>query len=224
VIFLAALLLSCAGGTGTTPAVSSRGVPQKTADGLELARSTKRSVLWVKPDHHLGRYDAVIVQVAGFAYAEGQARLDAGEEAEVVRMLKEALAGITRDGPVGLVTAPGPCVVVVNVGLRDLRLHTAGASASGSSSSYVSSFGSATLVVEFRDSTTGAPLLRYAAGRGLGGGPGMGQTGANLPRLGKAIGESVAEMVDELAKIVPTTTAKQEHACHDGIYALTGRG
>jgi hypothetical protein len=192
-----------------------------TSDGLELARSTKRSVLWVKPDHHLGRYDDVIVQVAGFLYASGQEPLDAAQEKEVGEMLATTLAAITAEGPVGLTKTPGPCVVVVNVGLKDLRLHTA--DESGSSTSFVSSFGSATLVVEFRDSLTDTPLVRFMAARGLGGGPGTGQTGANLPRLGRTLGEIVTEMVDELAKIVPSTTAKQAHECKDGIYALTGR-
>jgi hypothetical protein len=214
--------LGCAG-SGTEPSTprASSQVAQMTSDGLELARSTKRSVLWVKPDHHLGRYDDVIVQVAGFLYASGQEPLDAAQEKEVGEMLATTLAAITAEGPVGLTKTPGPCVVVVNVGLKDLRLHTA--DESGSSTSFVSSFGSATLVVEFRDSLTDTPLVRFMAARGLGGGPGTGQTGANLPRLGRTLGEIVTEMVDELAKIVPSTTAKQAHECKDGIYALTGR-
>lgn len=213
----------CAG-DGTpraNPPVSGR-IAQKTSDGLELVRSTNRSVLWVKPDHHLGRYDDVIVQVAGFLYANGQEPLDAAQEKEVGEMLAGTLAGITANGPVGTTRTPGPCAVVVNVGLKDLRLHTS--EAAGSSTSFVSSFGSATLVVEFRDSMTDTPLLRFMAARGLGGGPGTGQSGANLSRLGKTLGEIVVEMVDELAKIVPSTTSKQGHACKDGIYALTGRG
>jgi len=215
------LVLACASGGGSSRASN---VAARTSDGLELARSTKRSVLWVKPDHHLGRYDDVIVQVAGFLYADGQEPLASDQELEVGKILKSALAGITANGPVGVATAPGPCVVLVNVGLKDLRLHTADESVAGSSSSYVSSFGSATLVVEFRDSTTDTPLLRYMAAEGLGGGPGTGQAGANLPRLGRTLGGIVTDMVDELAEIVPSTTSKRPHACHDGIYGLTGRG
>jgi Protein of unknown function (DUF3313) len=213
--------LGCAG-DGTTRASSQ--YAQSTSDGLQLARSTKRSVLWVKPDHHLGRYDAVIVQVAGFRYADGQPPLDPEQEKEVGQILAGVLAEITANGPVGIATAPGPCVAVVNVGLKDLRLHTSDSGGAGSSSSFVSSFGSATLVVEFRDSVSDAPLLRYMAARGLGGGPGTGRSGANLPRLGRALGEIVTEMVDELAQIVPSTTTKRVHECKDGIYALTGRG
>jgi hypothetical protein len=220
-------LLGCATGDGadraSAPRLSSR-VPRKTSDGLELVRTTKRSVLWVKPDHHLGRYDDVLVQLAGFLYADGQAPLDAEQEKEVGRLLVESLARITDAGPVGMTRTPGPCTVVVNVGLKDLRLHTAGDHPGGSSSSYVTSFGSATLVVEFRDSLTGTPLVRYMAARGLGGGPATGRAGANLPRLGRTLGEIVTGMVDDLARIVPSTTGRVEHQCNDGIYALTGRG
>lgn len=220
---LAGSTLGCAGTeTGSAKPRASGRVAQTTSDGLELARSTKRSVLWVKPDHHLGRYDEVIVQVAGFLYANGQQPLDAAQEKEVGEMLAGTLSGLTTNSPVGLTKVPGPCVVVVNVGLKDLRLHTS--EASGSSTSFVSSFGYATLVVEFRDSLSNTPLLRYMAARGLGGGPGTGQAGANLPRLGRTLGEIATEMVDELAKIVPSTTSKQAHECKDGIYALTGRG
>ncbi len=225
VVSLAALLLAalmgCAGSGGTSR--SANQVAQKTTDGLELVRSTKRSVLWVKPDHHLGRYDDVIVKVAGFLYADGQSTLEPAQEKQVGEMLQGALAGITAKGPVGIATAAGPCVVVVNIGLKDLRLHTADYNA-GASTSYVSSFGSVTLVVEFRDSMTNTALLRYMAASGLGGGPGTGQAGANLPQLGRTLGEIVTSMVDELAKIVPTTTGERTHECKDGIYALTGRG
>ncbi len=226
--FLLAFFASVSGGpfgcaSDATPRASGQ-VAQSTSDGLQLARSTKRSVLWVKPDHHLGRYDDVIVQVAGFLYADGQPPLDPSQEKEVGQILAGALAGVTANGPVGIATAPGPCVVVVNVGLKDLRLHTSDSSSSGSSTSFVSSFGSATLVVEFRDSVSDAPLLRFMAARGLGGGPGTGQAGANLPRLGRTLGEIVTEMVDDLAQIVPSTTVKRAHECKDGIYALTGRG
>lgn len=220
----------CAGSGGSRSAIGSGpahvppGVARTTADGLELARTTRRSVLWVKPDHHLGRYDDVIVQVApSFLYAEGETPLDPDQEEEVGEVVKSALAAITKNGPVGVATAPGPCTVVVNVAMKDVRLHSADASVAGASTSFVSSFGSVTLIVEFRDSLTNTPLLRYMAARGLGGGPGTGQPGANLPRLGRTLGEILTGMIDELAHIVPSTTAKQAHQCNDGIYALTGR-
>lgn len=186
-----AVLLGIGGGTFgcTGDGRSSRTTPPvgaATSGGLQLARRTKHSLLSVKPDHHLGRYDDVIVHVAGFLYADGQRPLESAQEDEVNQILSGALGGITANGMFGIAETPGPCVVVVHIGLRDLRLHTTDTSSGGSSSSFVSSFGSATLVVEFRDSVSGTPLLRDIAARGLSGGPGTGRrSGANPTQLGR---------------------------------------
>ena len=187
-----------------------------------MVRSTPRSRLWVKPDHHLGKYDDILVTGIGFAYGKGQERLDETQEQQVGEMLRTAIAGITDDTPVGLADAPGPCVLALQLGLKDIYLHIS--ETSGSSVSYVSSFGSATMIVEFRDSTSNVTLLRYAANRGLGGGPGTGQIGANLGRLGHALGEMVEDMTTELQTLVPDTTARPETECQNGIYKMTGRG
>ncbi len=202
--------------------ISSQVRPQTTSDGLVVARDTRRSILWVRPDHHLGRYDSVLVNVDGFMYAKGQASLDAAQERRIGEMLQHSFSRITVSGPVGSATKPGPCTVIINIGLKDLRLHTS--DYIGASTSFVSSFGSATMVVEFRDSVTGLPLLRYMENQGLGSGTATGYTGANLSRLGSALGNLVTSMITELQTIVPTTTGQRPHSCHDGIYALTGRG
>ncbi len=47
--------------------------------------------------------------------------------------------------------------------------------------------------------------------------------GANLPRLGRALGDMVTDMTLELQKITPSTTVRTETECNDGIYKLTGR-
>lgn len=222
---VACLLLgasACVSPTSRDASVSAPSPPELTSDGLEMVRSTSRSRLWVKPDHHIGRYDDIQVTGIGFAYGSGQDPLSDDQEAQVGEMLKSAIAGITADGPVGQATKEGPCVVALKLGLKDIYLHIS--ETSGSSVSYVSSFGSATMVVEFRDSTTDVPLLRYAANRGLGGGPGTGQIGANLGRLGRALGEMVTDMTTELRTIVPDSTVRPPTECHDGIYKLTGRG
>ena len=113
--------------------------------------------------------------------------------------------------------------MAIQLGLKDMRLHVNDSGASGSSISYVNSFGSATMIIEFRDSRTDEVLIRYASHRGLGGGPGTGRVGANLPRLGRALGGMVTDMTLELQKITPSTTVRTETECNDGIYKLTGR-
>ena len=216
-------LLACGGARSANELGKVASAPvELTSDGLQLVRSTPRSRLWVKPDHALGHYDDILVTGIGFAYGSGQERLNDAQEAQIGSMLREALAGITKDSPVGQVSAEGPCVVALQLGLKDIFLHIS--ETSGSSVSYVSSFGSATMVVEFRDSTTDVPLLRYAANRGLGGGPGTGQLGANLTRLGRALSTMVEDMITELQTAVPDTTVRPETECNDGIYKLTGRG
>lgn len=216
-------LLACAGTRSADELGDVASAPvELTSDGLELVRSTPRSRLWVKPDHALGQYDDILVTGIGFAYGSGQERLNDAQEEQIGSMLRQALAGITKDSPVGQVAEEGPCVVALQLGLKDIFLHIS--ETSGSSVSYVSSFGSATMVVEFRDSTTDVPLLRYAANRGLGGGPGTGQLGANLTRLGRALGNMVEDMITELQTTVPDTTVRPETECNDGIYKLTGRG
>jgi hypothetical protein len=211
-------LVGCAGAAS----VQETDPPKVTSDGLVEVSRTRSSGLWVKSDHHLGRYDDVLINVAGFLYEQGQEPLKAKQEREIRAMLAQAVLGITASGPVGVASRSGSCVVRVDVGLKDLRLHMA--SDTGSSVSYVSSFGATTMIVEFRDSLSNTPLVRYAAHRGLGGGPGTGQKGADLNRLGKALGQMMTDMTTELQEIVPDTTAQIEHDCNDGIYKLTGRG
>lgn len=196
--------------------------PEMTSDGLALARETPRSKLWVKPDHHLGRYDDILIAGIAFAYGKGQTRLKPDEEKRVRQLIAEAVSGIADGSVIGRSMEPGPCVVALEIGLKDMYLHIG--EAGGSSQSFVSSFGSATMIIEFRDSTTNVPLVRYAVHRGLGGGSGAGQVGANMARLGSALGKMMTSMTNELQQIVPSTTVRGETECNDGIYKLTGRG
>ncbi len=196
--------------------------PEVTDEGLVMVRKTWRSNLWVKPDHHVGRYDNVMVGRIGFGYAKGQDRLAPEDEAAVGRMLEAVVVKLTEAGPVGIAKEPGPCVVTLNIGLRDLRLFNL--QYADSTSSYVSSFGSTTLIMEFVDSTTDQILVRYVASRDLSGGSGKGKTGVDLKRLGRALGGMVRDMNSELQVVVPATTVRSETECNDGIYKLTGRG
>ena len=223
-LLLIAGLLACTGAEG--PGESSRvpDAPEMTPSGLALVRKTPRSMLWVRPDHHVGHYDEILITGVGFTYGLGQTELSPKEEAKVRNMLIDAMDAFTEDpSPVGRAYKPGPCVVAIQLGLKDMRLHINETGGSGSSISYVNSFGSATMIIEFRDSQSDQVLIRYASHRGLGGGPGTGRVGANLPRLGRALGGMVTDMTNELQKITPTTTVRTETECNDGIYKLTGR-
>lgn len=223
-LLLVSGLLACTGTTGSGERPRVPDTPEMTPSGLALVRKTPRSMLWVRPDHHVGHYDDILITGVGFTYGLGQTELNAQQEGQVRTMLIEAIDAFTEaPSPVGRAFRPGACVVAVQVGLKDMRLHISESSASGSSTSFVNSFGSATMIIEFRDSMTDQVLIRYASHRGLGGGPGTGRGGANLPRLGRALGEMVTDMTNELQKITPTTTVRTPTECKGGIYKLTGR-
>ena len=197
--------------------------PELTSDGLLMVRRTRRSQLWVRPDHHLGRYDNVMLDRVGIGYGSGQRPLDADQEAQIVRMLQSVIVSLTQEGPVGIANEVGPCVVKINLGLNKLRLYDS--DFADSTSSYVSSFGSTTMIIEFVDSLSDTLLVRYVATRDLpGGNKTGGRGGIDLKHLGRALGGTIASMNDELARIVPTTTVRAETQCNDGIYKLTGRG
>jgi len=217
-------LLACSSTPETSQPLEIPEDAELTPSGLALVRKTPRSMFWVRPDHHVGQYDDVLVTGVGFTYGSGQTPLSPQQETKVQEMLVEAVNAFTEPpSPVGRAARPGPCVVAVQLGLKDMRLHVNDTAATGSSTSFVDSFGSATLLMEFRDSTSDQVLIRYASHRGLGGGPGTGRVGANLPRLGRALGEMVTDMTNELQTITPTTTVRPETECNDGIYKLTGR-
>lgn len=108
------------------------------------------------------------------------------------------------------------------LGLKGIHSYL-GEASEGSSISSVRSFGSATMVVEFRDSTKDTPLLRYTVNRGLGSGQGTGRVGANMGRLGHSLCQMVKDMTTELQTIVPDTMSRPASECNNGVSKLAGR-
>ena len=107
-----AVIAGCAS-TRTEPV--STAAPVMTSDGLAEVSRTRTSGLWVKPDHQLGRYDDVLINVAGFLYRDGQEPLSTEQEREIRRMLAGAILGITEGTPVGVANRSGECVVRVEI-------------------------------------------------------------------------------------------------------------
>ena len=216
---LVALALAAAGCASDAP--QSPYTDEVTQDGLVKIRRVGRGHLWVNPEHRLGIYDYLLIRGVGFQYKTGEDRLSRDEESRIGRMLVDTIRLDREGSPVGVTDEPGECVVAVTLGLGDLEFHESGSS--GSSSSYVTSYGAATMIFEFRDSTTDVPLARYATRRGLGGGPDAGPGGADLGRLGKTLQLMVREMTEDLYRIIPTTTQTGEHSCNNGLLKLAGR-
>lgn len=194
--------------------------PWVARDGLIEIETYNRGQLFVKRDHHLGRYDDLMIDGVGFRWTPGQERLDERDEDRIVNMLLNAVPG-SEDGSVGIVNAPGPCVLAVNFYLKDLELREPiekGSSTTG----FVSSYGAATIVLELRDSIDQEPLARFVQRRDLGGGREMVRRGASLERLSQVISLALWDMGTQLKKVIPPTTGNAvDGECHDGMARLS---
>lgn len=189
--------------------------PWVVRDGLIEVETYNRGKLFVKRDHHLGRYDALMIEGVGFRWGPGEARLRDREEDRIIAMLEAAIQG-SQDGSVGTATEPGPCVLAVNFYLKDLELRTPDWDAD-STTSFVSSYGAATMVLELRDSVGREPLARFIQRRDLGGGREILHRGASLDRLGQVISMALRDMGNQLRKTMPPSSGISTNECHGGM-------
>lgn len=178
---------------------------------MERVDTTGHGLLLVRPDHQLGRYDHVLIERIGFRYADAQRWLSFREEDRVSALLTAAVEG-RQDGAIGVVDEPGPCVLAVRFYLTDLELFDPGYGV-GSNTSFVSSFGKATFVMELRDSATDTPLARFMQRRELGGGTAISGTSASLRRLETVVGLAMRDMGAELMRVTPPTSTQWDDRC-----------
>jgi hypothetical protein len=194
--------------------------PWVIRDGLTRVDTHGRGLLYVKPDHNLARYDDLLVERVGFRYASRQDRLADLDEDRIVIMLVDAIPE-SQDGVVGLKTVPGPCVLSVDFYLKDLEFREPDREAD-SATSYVSSYGEATMILELRDSMNREPLARFVQRRDLGGGRSALGRGTSLSRLRQAITVAMRDMGNQLRKLTPPTagTGNPDSECEGGVAQL----
>ena len=167
--------------------------------------------LFVKDEHRLGHYDDLLLEKVGFRYRDGQAKLGAADEGRIKTMLVAAVeAG--RDGAIGVATQPGSCVLAVDFFVRDLELADRTRWA-GSFSEFRRSLGSATLILELRDSQSEEPLARFIERRDLGGGWWKGQREEQFQRLARAIGFAIRDMGIQLSRITSPPSSGWDDRC-----------
>jgi hypothetical protein len=189
--------------------------PWVVRDGLIEVETYNQGQLFVKRDHHLGRYDDLMIEEVGFRWGPGEERLQDLDEDRIVAMLEAAIEG-SPDGSVGTTTSPGPCVLAVNFYLKDLELRSPDWHAD-STTSFVSSYGAATMVLELRDSIGREPLARFVQRRTLGGGREVLRRGASLDRLGQVISMSLRDMGNQIKKTIPPSTGVAANQCNGGM-------
>lgn len=194
----AALLLTLGCASSPEPV----GSAWSSGNGMIQVDTHGRGLLFVKPDHQLGRYDDLLIEYVGFRYGDHQRWLSYREEDRISTMLASVVQG-QHDGSIGITEEPGPCVLSMSFLLTDLEIHDPPPQ-SGSNISMVNSFGEATLIMELRDSTRDEPLARFLQRRALGGGIASGGRDAGLRRLGTVVSLAMRDMGQQLREITPT--------------------
>lgn len=144
-------------------------------DGLNRVDNSRADSAWARADIDLSTYTKLLPVSAGFEYtpAENRGRTQAERnrggpyfiddrarenfESEVQRIFQEELQNVEGWE---FVTEPGPDVLIIRGALLDITSQVPPDFMEGRSSIFISSVGSATLVLELRDSESGAILAR----------------------------------------------------------------
>lgn len=206
-------------GVGWLGCATLRSGPETTDDGLVETPTRGRGTLFVRPDHHVGDYDRIWVAQMGITYARGQKPLATEQEDEIFDMLEDGLAIDMDADSVVSALEPGPCTVKFGLYVTDLELYES--PTVGSQKNIVESYGVFTLVMEFRDSETDLPLVRYGQRRSLGSGIQEGKIEPDMHRLGLAIDAAMEDVGDQLARVVPNNTnARGDLGCR-GLLGLS---
>ncbi|HEU4428768.1 MAG TPA: DUF3313 family protein [Myxococcota bacterium] len=166
---LAALVLAAAPGTRSLADASQ----EVSHDGLVRVEKAKRfQAVWLKPGASLQGYTKLLVLPAEIHYkrppnkssmARENFALSDKQMERLERAMREVVdEEIVAKGGWEIATEPGPDVLVVHGGLIDLVVNIPPNPAPGRGTTFVASFGEATLVVELYDSQTMEILARVA--------------------------------------------------------------
>ena len=163
-------IVGCA---GAEPAIDTDDTESMSYDGLYRVTGSAADAAWMHPDIDLSSYTKIMVQGVGIAYRPGgvpgrfydpsrdEHFIVTDEQKERFRALvretfREELAKSTR---FTIVTEPGPDVLLIRGGLLDVVSYVP-ADPIGTSDIYLSRVAEVTLVLELRDSLSGAIVAR----------------------------------------------------------------
>lgn len=155
--------------------------PPALWDGLVRVKSKKLDVVYLQPGADFRPYTKVMLDPTEVAFEKNWRRdynnssitlsQDVSEK-ELQKLIAEGVTAATdlfaeayQEGGYPVVTAPGPDVLRVRTAIMNIRVSAPDRPVAGRSYSFSDEAGSATLVVEVRDSETGAIMGRAVDGR-----------------------------------------------------------
>jgi cytochrome c553 len=199
-VMVAALVAGCLG--APEPRIETGPGAVVTPDGLHKVEPVPVGTLFMRPDYAFGSYAKYILGETVITLKRDSRVLDPNELEELkARFDAVAREVIAQTGRVE-VAEPAPCVALVNLALLDVDLLDP-SEFSGARTSMVASFGSLTLALEVRDSSTGEPLLRYSRRRRLEGGAGIGADPATGAALSAALEKFAVDFQDDFVQSLP---------------------
>ena len=188
-LYAIGLVAIAVSGCSTAPPTIDTGPDAEvTFDGLYEVKNSRADKAWALPDLDLKGYTKIMLQGAGVEYRPGgqsgrtyyqrsrggpfevTEEQKARFEETVRQVFREELG---RSETLEIVTEPGPDVLLVRGALLDVISYVPPDDTPGRVDVYLSSVGEATLVIEIRDSITGAILARTLDRRAAESMPGM---------------------------------------------------
>ena len=220
-----AFLLLCAGTLFITPVyaanphIETGADAEVSFDGLYRVKRSRVDAAWVRSDLDLSGYDKLMVEGVGIAYRavdwtgsarsavrRGETEFPITEEnrAKLAKLFRdEMLEEVAKNERYSLSTKPGENVLLLVGGLFDVVSHVP-PDDFGRTSTYLRSIGEATMILELRDSLTGAILARAIDRRSATTFAHKSSPGANridVKRLASSWGKLLRDRLDDVVSI-----------------------
>jgi hypothetical protein len=154
-ILLLAIAAIVAVGCGTTSgnggSVATKNV-DTTIDGLTRVETDRPGDLFLRENHGIGGYDAIVVAPSFVSYKRSSAKLDPDLEVAYLASSEQAILDAAEEAGAPVVRGPAECVLAIGIGFVNVEL---------ARSDTAQVLGQMTLVIQYQDSVSGQSLLRY---------------------------------------------------------------
>lgn len=173
-------ITGCAPNVGGSPDVDVL-VVEPESEALDPVEFPLPGTLLLKEGHGIGGYDAFLVPESTIRYRRGSRPLPPDLEAGFLASLEQTLVDAAEEADIPVVHTRGRCVMEVSMDLREVDIEPQGRSR----------LGRMNLVMEFRDTLTDEPLLRYVREHEI---PSQGTATRRGAQLKQAFAKMVASM------------------------------